>query len=832
MVLFADPATQCGTGPWAGWATLAMLGVLIYCIGIPAGALWLTSKYAGVPHMRANVSLLLTSYTPECWYYESVDLFRKFVLTSVVLVVSPNTRPQLWFGLVTSIFFAVLTLRLAPYRDSTPGLLQTAAQLQIVFSYVCAGVLFFRSPQVYGPEAWSSSESANGWGVLLVIANSLCFGMLVVTLFLAGRAQQRALGGSRLTAADGSALSIVPPASGRSGYHIFLSHQWKYGQDQVGTIKSMLRLMLPEVRTFLDVDNLTDISMLEQHIGESDMVLVMLTAGYIGSANCRRELREALRRRKPIVLVRESDTNHGALTLGAFREEVRMLPVKEDRVAAEALVALLEGGTALEWHREKHLKHATLAMITQRLVEHQHARRNPGGNKGGSATLDWMHADTPPEVVVSIDGELPNRRLPTVPAFRFSSLYIEVGVASSAVHRGGSLHASLMHSLEGAGATVSSARTSFAAPRGGLADVALGARAPATEEPPADDDGGGTGSRRWPTAFRATRRSMRGLTSDNSVASFTAVHQIIVLCPEVLEAGPLLDELVTNLRDDPQLLHQPTTVRLYSTVVPFDHYLTHCPPKLRALGLFDAMYGKWPEAAYLQQAVARLLVNQAVVGTPADAGDPGAVLSMATIINLARERGPRAAAAGMGTVSSMARAKGPLMAEMTAKAAARGKAGWRYAVRRMRRGGPSLIDDEDGRRMLAYDETGRVLVHEEIGCARGELLHGVLDGGGEMASAAPGSTKRPSMKLASAKPGSAKPGSAKPGSAKLGSAKHPVTVAVIQSATQTALEELGTRVTLKALREHMEGQLGTSLVAWKADIKMAAGAFISEHARA
>ena len=39
-------------------------------------------------------------------------------------------------------------------------------------------------------------------------------------------------------------------------YHLFLSHTWNSGQDQVAVIKRKLQLMLPGCQIFLDVDDL------------------------------------------------------------------------------------------------------------------------------------------------------------------------------------------------------------------------------------------------------------------------------------------------------------------------------------------------------------------------------------------------------------------------------------------------------------------------------------------------------------------------------------------------------------------------------------------------
>ena len=45
-------------------------------------------------------------------------------------------------------------------------------------------------------------------------------------------------------------------------YHLFLSHIWSTGQDQVAAIKRQLCLLIPGISIFLDVDDLEDIDAL------------------------------------------------------------------------------------------------------------------------------------------------------------------------------------------------------------------------------------------------------------------------------------------------------------------------------------------------------------------------------------------------------------------------------------------------------------------------------------------------------------------------------------------------------------------------------------------
>ena len=52
---------------------------------------------------------------------------------------------------------------------------------------------------------------------------------------------------------DGKPITLAPPQK-TNGYHIFLSHVWRSGQDQVAGIKVALRSLVPSCSIFLDVD--------------------------------------------------------------------------------------------------------------------------------------------------------------------------------------------------------------------------------------------------------------------------------------------------------------------------------------------------------------------------------------------------------------------------------------------------------------------------------------------------------------------------------------------------------------------------------------------------
>ena len=94
-------------------------------------------KHASPERMqRSRVALLTNTYKDKYHYWEAVDLMRKLVLTSVVLLVGPDTVVQLWFVTATGLIFLVLFLALSPYRDQAAGRIQLAALVQLEFTYV------------------------------------------------------------------------------------------------------------------------------------------------------------------------------------------------------------------------------------------------------------------------------------------------------------------------------------------------------------------------------------------------------------------------------------------------------------------------------------------------------------------------------------------------------------------------------------------------------------------------------------------------------------------------------------------------------------------------
>ena len=125
----------------------------------------------------------------------------------------------------------------------------------------------------------------------------------------------------------------------------------------------------------------------------SDVFLVVLTDKYVASSNCRRELKCALQLKKPMVIVKETDVNHGGKLISHHLPDLLALTQpeiamdSEDRCACEELLTRAslggEDDSTVEWFRESHLRQAALRLVVQKLV---HARASLLGDDSGRRT--------------------------------------------------------------------------------------------------------------------------------------------------------------------------------------------------------------------------------------------------------------------------------------------------------------------------------------------------------------------------------------------------------------------------------------------------------------
>jgi len=336
--LRADVSIKCGVGmaghgspAHASAISLAALGILIYPVGIMVGfgGLLYAARKAIIDERPTRLSnalqFLHREYVPICYWWEMMEMARRVLLVGLLLVVvSPGSVLQAVVAQLANTAFLFVQMRANPYRMLSDDWLAQFCTLGLSGLFaVCVLIKILELTELDDIQAEMSAEQRSAYE--LTGTNGTIWACLVGTVVATGlllisqvrleserlRKEARAAKARRLRYIDNDQEVTLKKPRARSGFHIFLSHVWGTGQDQMRVVKQRLLEMVPDMRVFLDVDDLADISELEAYIDRSEKVLVFCSRGYFQSRNCMRELRAAVTRKKPLLALFEPDRAKG-----------------------------------------------------------------------------------------------------------------------------------------------------------------------------------------------------------------------------------------------------------------------------------------------------------------------------------------------------------------------------------------------------------------------------------------------------------------------------------------------------------------------------------------
>ena len=159
-----------------------------------------------------------------------------------------------------------------PYKREEMNTLAIAVQ----FSLVCVflGGAFIK---LFSADADEDNED----NVLKIVCIMVTFNLFVLVMFSTLAAYQFSTS-FVLPSVRFVATGQVPELGLHSGlsFHLFLSHIWSSGQDQMATVKRELQLLLYGVRVFLDVDDLEEIGQLDTcECSHSNLAVIHLPIG-------------------------------------------------------------------------------------------------------------------------------------------------------------------------------------------------------------------------------------------------------------------------------------------------------------------------------------------------------------------------------------------------------------------------------------------------------------------------------------------------------------------------------------------------------------------------
>ena len=408
-----DLSIECGSAAHDEVRQVGFVLVAIWAILTPLVlAAMLFANHSALVQRRSTrytraLAFLHSEYRPECYWWEPLYMLQRLAVVGFVQFVPLEKKfVRLLTGVLLTLLYLMGLLLASPFkRRDLNFLASVGAQFTLLCVLLSAMVV----------QLFDAITAENGVAVAAKMlgfnsstqaaVGMILFVCVVVLLFVAVSAWQ-ALTRDELSTIRLSDTGELPVLSlGRDmAWHLFLSHIWSSGQDQVAIIKRQLQLLLPGIRVFLDVDDLEEIGELPRYIEASQSVLLFLSRGYFFSGNCRKELAAALEYRKPLILVHEGDTSRGGATLAQLRAdckeaaasgavgvrstevgEKQQSPLTRNNARREHLVTLSNfvfgpddaPREVITWQRVSHFQVVTLKNIAAGLLYASNAFKQP-----------------------------------------------------------------------------------------------------------------------------------------------------------------------------------------------------------------------------------------------------------------------------------------------------------------------------------------------------------------------------------------------------------------------------------------------------------------------
>lgn len=187
--LRADYSVPCQGEKYNRFLLVAYISTA-YSFALPAVsfiALWrarLTTEGTGTSHdlvscreMISGLRFLFENYKTRSWYWELVEMSRKVILTSGLILVGQESRSYIGLALVIAGMYGILFAWVKPLQDVIENRMMTTSLAVTVFNLVI-GVLS-RIP-AENMTSWIGPESdALIFKILVFAANSLVIGLLV-----------------------------------------------------------------------------------------------------------------------------------------------------------------------------------------------------------------------------------------------------------------------------------------------------------------------------------------------------------------------------------------------------------------------------------------------------------------------------------------------------------------------------------------------------------------------------------------------------------------------------------------------------------------------------
>eukprot|EP00592_Proboscia_alata_P023596 CAMPEP_0194424146 /NCGR_PEP_ID=MMETSP0176-20130528/23412_1 /TAXON_ID=216777 /ORGANISM="Proboscia alata, Strain PI-D3" /LENGTH=2584 /DNA_ID=CAMNT_0039233745 /DNA_START=230 /DNA_END=7984 /DNA_ORIENTATION=+ len=296
----------------------------VWILLIPLGFVVLL-KYIGPSVRSKSISSLADAsrflwqdYDASMWFWDIVDTYRKIFLSGAILLIDTqkgsNKILRLVVAIIVSVLYFGILLAYRPYKRSNDYNLAFLSNFLLISCFSLGIILKLCTDNNSLDERVDDEKDTCDQFIGLsldsfkasVMVVILSMSMLLVTVgFLVLLTINKITAPTVFMVSSGYAPDLELPE--HCNFHVFMSHVWGTGQAKTHAITRNIQLFLPGLKVWLDVDDLQDISKLEDSVAESVVFVLYYSRGYFRSKNCRREIYAAMYLDKPIIVLYEGD---------------------------------------------------------------------------------------------------------------------------------------------------------------------------------------------------------------------------------------------------------------------------------------------------------------------------------------------------------------------------------------------------------------------------------------------------------------------------------------------------------------------------------------------
>ena len=397
-----------------------MFLIMVWCAGVAGAMFWAVrscrtdlqreATLDHVGHRRPLVratKFLHGDYRADWCTWEIVEAFRKMFLTAFVLSMpSDLVHMRIVVAIIMCVLYIISLLSARPHKRLVDTYLAVGINISLIciflaamISKLVADLRTLGLPDVAGQVF--GFRSAFAPTLIILIANMLVLLATACLMLVQLREEQiLALDKARMKRAHRlrrrkDNAEVPPPAIPKGWFHLFLSHTWAQGEEEMRVVKLRLGELMPEIRVFLDKDDLKTGAGAE-YVDISKVVLVHCTHKYLQSRACARELLRAVLNGKQLITILEPDASRGGLTRKAIEYTLtaaRFSPFSDHKAAAsltwvaqwalddevaawgyaemptgEMILQALFAEEPIEWNRFTAFQRVTVRLVAERFL--------------------------------------------------------------------------------------------------------------------------------------------------------------------------------------------------------------------------------------------------------------------------------------------------------------------------------------------------------------------------------------------------------------------------------------------------------------------------------